>query len=136
MRVLMAVVASSVLFGQIAMCDAAQPSECAQLTNTIGAIRDRIDAMRKALSADEADCAFEEFTTNGLSRYCMQVKRAANAAAQRTWNDIQYAWDMLGMRSTEHACNCVRPRIVLALSARHNQTETLLKLPCPHAASI
>jgi hypothetical protein len=95
MRVLMAVVASSVLFGQIAMCDAAQPSECAQLTNTIGAIRDRIDAMRKALSADEADCAFEEFTTNGLSRYCMQVKRAANAAAQRTWNDIQYAWDAL-----------------------------------------
>jgi hypothetical protein len=91
----MAVVASSVLFGQIAVCDAAQPSECAQRTNAIGVIRDRIDAMRKVLSADEADCAFREFTTNGLSRFCMQVKSAANAAAQRTWNDIQHAWNAL-----------------------------------------
>ena len=95
MRVLMAVVASSVLFGQIAVCDAAQPSECAQRTNAIGVIRDRIDATRKAMSADEADCAFEEFTLGGLSRHCVQVKRAASGATQRTWNDIQHAWDAL-----------------------------------------
>ena len=95
MRLLLAVVASSVLVGQIAVCDAAQPPECAQRTSAIGIVRDRIDVMRKALSAEEADCAFEEFTNTGLSRHCVQIKRAANAATQRTWNDIQHAWDAL-----------------------------------------
>jgi hypothetical protein len=63
--------------------------------NAIGVIRERIDASRKVLSGDEADCAFEEFTTDALSRYCVQTKAAADLAKRRTWNEIQHAWDAL-----------------------------------------
>jgi len=75
--------------------------------NAIGVIRERIDAGRKVLSGDEADCAFEEFATGGaLSRFCVQAKSAADFSKRRTWNDIQHAWDALNhlrlqLRQTE-----------------------------------
>lgn len=70
-------------------------TQCRPHLEAIGVIRDRIKAGREALTADEADCAFEEFAIGALSRHCAQVKNAAAAARRRTWNDIQQAWDAL-----------------------------------------
>jgi hypothetical protein len=73
-----------------------QVAECVERIKAIDIVQDRIDASRKVLSGDEADCAFQEFTTSTLSRYCVQVKKSAtDAAKQRTWNDVQHAWDAL-----------------------------------------
>jgi hypothetical protein len=72
-----------------------QVAQCVPHINAIGVIRERINAGRKVLTGDETDCAFKEFTTGGLSHYCVQVKSAADAAKLRTWNDIQHAWDAL-----------------------------------------
>lgn len=73
-----------------------QIAQCVPHINAIGVIRERINAGRKVLTGDETDCAFKEFTTSGLSRYCVRVKMAAaDVAKLRTWNDIQHAWDAL-----------------------------------------
>jgi hypothetical protein len=83
-----------------------QIAQCIPHVNAINVIRERISASRKVLSGNEADCAFEEFTTSVLSRYCAQVKSAADVAKRRTWNGIQHEWDALNrlrlqLRQTE-----------------------------------
>jgi hypothetical protein len=83
-----------------------QVAQCVPHINAIGVIREHINAGRKVLTGDETDCAFEEFTTSGLSRYCVRVKSAADVAKLRTWNEIQHAWDALNrarlqLRQTE-----------------------------------
>jgi hypothetical protein len=83
-----------------------QIAQCVPHMYAIGVIRERINASRKVLTGDETDCAFEEFTTSGLNRYCVQVKSAADLARRRTWSDIQHAWDALNrlrlqLRQTE-----------------------------------
>jgi hypothetical protein len=84
-----------------------QVAQCLPHMNAIGVIRGRIDAGRKVLTGDETDCAIEEFTTTGLSRYCVQVKSTADVAKLRIWNDdVQHAWDALNrvrlqLRQTE-----------------------------------
>jgi|EndMetStandDraft_2_1072991.scaffolds.fasta_scaffold99555_3 hypothetical protein len=83
-----------------------QTAQCAPHVNAITVVRERISAGRKALTGDEVDCAFEEFTANALSRHCTQVKSAADVAKLRTWNGLPHAWDALNrlrlqLRQTE-----------------------------------
>ena len=106
-----AIVSAALLTGDLATAQERAPSsdqvaQCIPHVNTINVIRERISAGRKALTGDEVDCAFEEFTTNALSRYCTQVKSAADVAKLRTWNGLQHAWDALNrlrlqLRQTE-----------------------------------
>jgi hypothetical protein len=61
----------------------------------IEVVRGRIEAGRKILSGEEADCAFAEFDTGSLSRHCAQMKSSADPIKQRAWGETYHAWDAL-----------------------------------------
>jgi hypothetical protein len=73
----------------------AHVKECAARTQAADVIRRRIDASRQILSIEEADCAFAEFNTGGLSRHCARIKSIADPLKQRTWGEIHHAWNAL-----------------------------------------
>jgi len=73
----------------------ARPKECAAPLGAIKVVRDKIDAGRRVLSAEEADCAFLQFTTQALSDRCAQLKGRATPKARETWDEMLNGWNDL-----------------------------------------
>src|SRR5262245_16657563 len=73
----------------------ARPKECAAPLGAIAAVRKKLDAGREVLSADEADCAFLQFTLQGMSEQCAQRMERATPKAKRAWNEMVENWQAL-----------------------------------------
>jgi len=73
----------------------APPKECAAPLGAIKAVRDKLDAGRRVLSAEEADCAFLQFTTQALSARCATIKARATPKVRQTWGDMLQEWGAL-----------------------------------------
>ena len=73
----------------------ARPKECVAPLGAIKTVRDKLDAGRRVLSAEEADCAFLQFTTQALSDRCAQLKGRAAPKTRQTWDEMLHDWDTL-----------------------------------------
>src|SRR5215470_14451881 len=73
----------------------ARPKECAAPLGAIAAVRKKLDAGRELLSADEADCAFLQFTLQGMSEQCAQMMERATPTAKRAWGEMVQNWQAL-----------------------------------------
>jgi hypothetical protein len=78
-----------------AAAPSAAPAECARPLGAIAEVRAKIDAGRDALTADEAECAFVEFTIGELSGRCVEVRARATPKAMRAWGEVKGAWQEL-----------------------------------------
>jgi hypothetical protein len=86
--------------------------QCAAPLSAIGAVRKKLDLGREVLSADEADCAFLQFTLQGMSEQCARLMERATPRAKRVWSEMVQDWETLGrlrldLRKLEDSLNIV-----------------------------